>query len=134
MLSIQKHQSKLPPAIALNYFLNQGRDMYLSSILSKCMFIISLLSVLALICLSAASSNKASKEKLNNNPGRYSRGYGYHGHMNGQVRPKDRKGRQRHELSLPRFQVIIKSIPNLSQNHNFSEHSKIYKSSRCCAL
>ena len=123
MLSIQKHQSKLPPAFALNNFLNQGRDMYLSSILSKFMLVISLLSITALICLSAASSSKALKEKSNNNPGRYSRGYGYHGHKNGQVRQKDRKGRQRHELSLPRFQVTFKSISKFWQHHCFSAHS-----------
>ena len=115
MQSIQKHQSKLSTSIALYHFLNKGRDMYLNSILSKCMFIISVLSITALICLSAASSNKSLKDKLNNNPGRYSRGYGYHGHENSQARQKERKGRQKNELTLPRFQVKLKSNYIFSQ-------------------
>ena len=105
MQSNQKHQSKSISIVASNILLNKVRDMNVSSIISKCLLVSSLLSITALICLSAASSKQSLNEKLQNHPARYSRGYGYHG-SKGSVRQKDRKGRQRQELSLPQFQVF----------------------------
>ena len=110
MQSNQKHQSKSKSIsiVASNILLNKVRDMNFTSVISKCLLVISLLSITALICLSAASSKQSLNEKLHNHPARYSRGYGYHGSKGG-VRQKDRKGRQRQELSLPQFQVLHKN-------------------------
>ena len=109
MQSIQKHQSKPLSIVASKYFLTQVRDMNLSLIISKCLLVICLLSITALLCLSAASSKKSINDKLQNYPARYSRGYGYHGNK-GSTRQKDRKGRQRQDLSLPQFQVHLNSL------------------------
>ena len=85
--------------------MKQAQDMNFSLIISKSLFVICLLSFTALVCLSATSSKQPSNDKVRNNPGRYTRGYGYHGHQN-QARQKERKSRKTQELSLPPFQVI----------------------------
>ena len=79
--------------------------MNLSSILTKILFIIAILAFSALICLSSAMSKKQLQEKFDNNPGRYTRGYGYHGNRQGR-QERLNVNRPRQELSLPPFQVL----------------------------
>ena len=109
MLSIQKHVPNPlhPIKFSARYSLkNLIQDMNQITILTKTLFIIAILAFTALICLSSAASKKSFEETFNNNPGRYTRGYGYHGdHGNRQERIRSNGPRQ--ELSLPSFQVLI---------------------------
>ena len=105
MLSIPKHITVPSYKLLLNYYSTQLQNMNFTSIVVKILLLIAILALSALICLTSAVSKQTLIEKVNNNPARYTRGYGYHGNQQG--RQEQLKGhRTRQELALPPFQVL----------------------------
>ena len=102
MQSIRKHVQKSASEILLHES-NRIQDMNRISFISKILLFIGILALSALICLSSATSKKSVDQNAQNSPGRYSRGYGYHGTKLGRARVN----RARQELIIPPFQVFM---------------------------